>query len=943
MTFVLKPLQILLPLYGFSLSFISAKNMSRGERAAFYLLMKLIEKKSYSPTDYYTKESIGTVYDPSGMLAEFGIKHGDIIDENDFRALCAAFNPRTGEPLLKNSGDAHRAGTDFAFSPPKSFSALWAISNREIRRALEQFYRESVLKGLDFLNSHATTRTGAGGKDSITTKFAVVSFQHGANRDQHPHLHLHNSILNLSRTVDVKWRTIEPKSLFQWQTSADAIHQAELIAKLQQAFPGIKIVTTDNGHSFEIEGVDKGLVASWSKRSEAIKDAAAAEGISIDDAGGLDRMFYKTRNKKEMLPEDPHIGWSEYAEHEHGFGTEAADQLLSAPAITRPTLTQDDITDRLGSVLRKLTATESAIKENALLRSVVEEFYGDLNSEQILETFDKLKTGELRFNNADKVVRLGGFDGMDYYSTVSMQTVEQRLSELAEKLANDGKHAINPAHTEKAIADQSMLSAEQADVVRHALSVGSIKVVEGAAGSGKSTSALAIANAFKAAGYTLRGLASSWSAANVIGRDAQIDSRAASGFINAVLKGKIQLTKDDVLMIDEVGLLGSRESEILLSFAEKYGCKIILLGEEKQLSPVSAGPALSIIMEKAGAASIETIRRQRTPTQREMVAAFRVGETDTALQKLESESGLHFHATKKSTLNAMVQDWADYTHQNPGKSTLLLAVKNADVRQINSQVRAILRKRGDITGPDITLDTPAPNASTKAAKFAVGEHVIFKKNDIKDLDVKNNDKARITDIRPSANGGYDIKLKHEDGRDIELNTLKYVDPESGGVSLSHAHAVTQWSAQGSTVDKSFVFATGMDRRYAYVGMSRHRDSASLYVDESELKSKLETAGKPVNRETMMIQLATQLARKSDKLSTLDFQDNRIGQRVALKNQEAQQLIERMQQSFKDAPLANITGTLERIKREAEAIEQAAKRAAKEQLKQAENNSNTLRI
>lgn len=939
MTFSLKPLQILLPLYMFQLTFISAKNMSKGSHSAEYLLAK----NTKNPSDYYTKESLGTVYDPSGMLAEFGINHGEIIDENDFRALCAAFNPRTGEPLLKNAGDPHRAGTDFAFSPPKSFSALWAISNRAMRRALEQFNREAVNKGLDFLNTHATTRTGSGGKDSVAVKFAAISFQHGANRDQDPHLHLHNPILNLSRTPDGKWRTIEPKNLFQWHTSADAIYQSDLIAKLKEAFSGIKISITDNGHSFEIEGLDKGLVASWSKRSEAIKDAAAEEGISIDDAGGLDRMFYKTRSKKEMLPEDPHLGWSEYALHEHGFGTEAAEQLISAPAITRPTLTQDDITDRIGGVLSKLTATESAIKENALLRAVAEEFYGYMSSDQILDVFNKLKTGELRINNADQVVRLGGFDGMDYYSTVSMQTVEQRLSELAEKLANDGKHATNAAHTEKAIAEQSMLSAEQADVVRHALSAGSIKVVEGAAGSGKSTSALAIANTFKASDYQVIGLAASWSAADILARDANIQAIAISGFINKVEKGTIKLSKKSVLMIDESGLIGSVDDEKLLSFAEKYGCKIILLGEEKQLSPVSAGPALSIIMEKTGVASIETIRRQRTPTQREMVAAFRVGETDVALQKLESENGLHFHGTKKSTINAMVQDWADYTHRNPDKSTLLLAVKNADVRQINSQVRAILRKRGDIIGPDITLDTPAPNASTKAAKFAVGEHVIFKKNDIKDLDVKNNDKARITDIRPSANGGYDIKLKHADGRDIELNTLKYVDHETGGVPLSHAHAVTQWSAQGSTVDKSFVLASGMDRRYAYVGMSRHRDSANLYVDESEVKKKLETVGKPVNRESMMIQLATQLARKSDKLSTLDFQDNRIGQRVALKKQEAQQLISRMQQSLKDSTLTSTTSVLERIKREAEAIEQAAKRAAAEQVKNAETQSSTLMI
>lgn len=934
MSFRLKPLEILLPLFRFELQFIAAKNMTKGSKSADYLLAK----NPNDPIDYYTKESIGTVYDPSGLLSEFCINHGDIIDENDFRALCGGFNPRTGEQLLKNPGVQHRAGTDFAFCPPKSFSALWALSSPEVRNVLEEIYRESVNIGLNHLNNHATTRTGAGGKDAVAVKFAAVQFQHGANRDQDPHLHLHNPILNLSK-YDGKWRTIEPKSLFQWQTSADAIYQSSLIAKMKARFPGISVVKTDNGHSFEIEGVDKGLVAAWSQRSEAIKDAADEAGISIDDVAGMDRMFYKTRNKKEMLPEDPHLGWSEYAFHEHGFGKEAAENLLNAPAIKRRQITEDDITFRLTSVLNKLTETESAIKENALLRAIAEEFYGDLNAQEILDVFDKLKTGQLRIDNADKVVRLGCFDGMDYYSTLSMQTVEQRLSKLSEKLANDGKHEVDAKHIEKAIANQPLLSKEQAAVVRHALAHGSIKVVEGAAGSGKSTSALATANAFKAAGYNVRGLAVNWSAAGVIGRDANIYSRAIAGFINGVQKEKIQLTKNDVLMIDESGLMCSRYAEKLFSLAEKYGCKIILLGEEKQLTPVSAGPALSIIMEKTGAATIETIRRQKTQIQRDMVAAFRVGETDVALQKLDEEGGLSFHNSKKSALNKMVQDWADYTHKTPAKSTLLLAVKNSDVRQINAQVREILRKRGAITGPDILIDTPAPNASKKSAKFAIGEHIIFKKND-DELSLKNNEKARITDIRPSANGGYDITLHHEDGRNIQLNTHKYVDQETVGVPLTHAYAVTQWSAQGSTVDQTFVLASGMDRRYGYVGMSRHRDSANLYVDESEIKSKLKSADKPTDRSSVLIQLATQLSRKSDKLSTLDFQDNRIEQRVAQKNQESRELVERMRKSILETKFGNAASALDKIRQEAEAIESAARLAAE---KQSLNNGNTMRI
>lgn len=926
MKFRIKLLNVLVPLYLFELQFVAAKNMSMGSKSADYLLAK----KTNDPTDYYSKESIGTVYDPSGLLSEFGINHGDIIEENDFRALCGAYNPRTGEALLKNSGDSHRAGTDFAFSPSKSFTALWATTlNPELRAKLEQINRESVQTGLDHLNTKATTRLGAGGKLREAIKFAAVQFQHGANRDMDPHLHLHNPLLNLSRTPDGKYRTMEPRSLMQWQTSTDALYQADLIYKTKQLFPGLKITKSANGHSFEIEGVPISLVKAWSNRRKEMLDAAEKEGISIDDVGGMEKMFYKTRSKKEMLPDDPHLNWSKFAEIEHNFGPEKIEELLNAPAIINQPLTQSEINIRLGNVIIELTKTESAVKENALLRAVAEKFFGDMNSIQILEVFDKLKSGEILLHNADRIVRLGGFDGMDYYSTVSMQTTELRLSELAEKLAADGKHTIDPLLIEKAIAEQSILSPEQGDSVRHTGKPCSISVIEGAAGSGKTTATKAAAKSHVLAGYTVYGLAPSWAAAKVLSNDAKIDVMAVAGFIVDVEKSVIKLTNKHVLMIDEAGLLGSKDAEKLLSFAEKYGCKIIMMGEEKQLSPVAAGPAMSIIMEKTGVASIETIRRQSTQVQREVVAAFRVGETDVALQKLEAVDGLRFHETKKSTMNAMVQDWADYTHLNPDKSTLLLAVKNADVRQINTQVRSILRKRGVITGTDVSINTPAPNTSTKATLFAIGEQIIFKQSD-SDLGIKNNEKARITDILTSANGGYDISLKHSDGREIQLNTLKYIVQGSGGVPLSHAHAVTQWSSQGATVDKSFVLASGMDRRYAYVGMSRHRDSATLYVDESEIKSKLKSADKPTDRDSMMIQLATQLARKSDKLSTLDFIDNRIGQRVALKNQESQQLVARMKLALKDNPLGSAAVALERIKREAEAIEAAARITAEQQ-------------
>ena len=914
------------PFYMFSLPFVAVKNMSAGASAAEYLLAK----NTNDATDYYSKESDGTVYDPHGILAEFGIRNSSVIDANYFRNLCAGLNPETGKPLLKVHSKNHRAGTDFAFSPPKSYSAIWAVADKKMRAELEAINAEAVRKSLDFLNAKATTRMGAGGSQTVQSHFVAVQFQHGANRNQEPHLHLHNPILNLTKESNGKWRTLEPRSLFKFQTSADAIYQAHLIKRLQERFPSLKIKATENGHSFEIEQVPEKLVGDWSARRGEMLKKAQEEGVSIDDAGGLDRIFYETRQKKEVML-DPHKTWSDFAKSAHEFSESSIQSIIQASAINRPPLTEDEVTLKLRHAINKLLHTESVFTENQLVRSVSEEFFGHFDADQVLEAIEKLKSGELKLEQADAVVHLGEVEGMEYFSTKSMQSVEKNLSELAGKLSKDNKHLVNKSHIDKAIDDMKILSDEQADLVRHLCSPGSLKIGEGAAGSGKSTSTLAAANAFKAAGYEVIGVAASWNAANILANDANIEGVALAGYLSKLQKGEIKLNKKKVVIVDESGLLGSVGGEMLVSHVEKAGSKAIFLGEEKQLNPVAAGPALSIMMEKAGAQSIETIRRQKTQNQRDMVQDFRSGRIDSALKKLESDGGLSFHKTSKSTLKALVNDWADYTHAYKDKSTIVLAVKNKDVRIINTMIREVLRKRGQITGADVTIKTPASNASTKDTKFAVGDLIVLKKND-KVLGVQNKDAAEITAINETKPGVIVISARLEDGHQIEIDSSKYTDKETGGTAIAHQHAVTQWSSQGATVDKSFVLATGMDRRYAYVGMSRHRDLANLYVDESSLKK---NDDKKTTKESIRISLANQLSMKSTKFSTLDFVDDRIKVRMEADKKERKQMVARLLESAQKVD----TSSIDRLK---EAADLLAKKLVERNQKQL-NDNDVLRM
>jgi hypothetical protein len=80
-------------------------------------------------------------------------------------------------------------------------------------------------------------------------------------------------------------------------------------------------------------------------------------------------------------------------------------------------------------------------------------------------------------------------------------------------------------------------------------------------------------------------------------------------------------------------------------------------------------------------------------------------------------------------------------------------------------------------------------------------------------------------------------------------------------SLEYGYAVTVHKAQGANVDRVFVLATpGMDRHLAYVGMTRHREAATLYAARHDFK----------NFES----LKEQLSRARPKDTTLDYAERR---------------------------------------------------------------------
>jgi hypothetical protein len=80
-------------------------------------------------------------------------------------------------------------------------------------------------------------------------------------------------------------------------------------------------------------------------------------------------------------------------------------------------------------------------------------------------------------------------------------------------------------------------------------------------------------------------------------------------------------------------------------------------------------------------------------------------------------------------------------------------------------------------------------------------------------------------------------------------------------SIEYGYATTVHKAQGATVDRAFVLATpGMDRHLVYVGMTRHREEATLYAGNDDFKS--------------FDSLKERLSRARAKDTTLDYAQRR---------------------------------------------------------------------
>jgi len=412
--------------------------------------------------------------------------------------------------------------------------------------------------------------------------------------------------------------------------------------------------------------------------------------------------------------------------------------------------------------------------------------------------------------------------GQDRFTSREMIAVEDRLHSASAVMAERRAHRVSELDQRRALARAErrglVLSGEQKAAFEHVTQARDLGVVVGYAGTGKSALLGVAREAWEDAGYRVQGLALSGIAAENLEGGSGIASRTIASLEHQWSQGRELLDARDVLVIDEAGMIGSRQMERLLSAAEMAGAKVVLVGDPEQLQAIEAGAAFRLIAERHSHVEITQVRRQHEDWQRDATRRLATGRTGEALAAYEARGMVHVAETRDQAREALVERWDRDRIAESGKSRIILTHTNDEVRDLNLTARERLRQAGAL-GQDVTV-----KAERGERQFAAGDRLMFLKND-RGLGVKNGMLGEIEQVSPSQ-----MTVRLDAGRSVAFDLKDYAQVDYG-------YAATIHKSQGVTVDRTHVLATpGMDRHGAYVALSRHRDSVQLHYGRDEFEN-----------------------------------------------------------------------------------------------------------
>ena len=579
--------------------------MAQAAAASYYMES---QRSFRHPTEYYTAgtEPDGVWFNPNDLL---GLADANRIDSKHFLRLYSGFHPETGEKLTRNAGsDTRSPGLDITFSADKSVSALWAIAGDDLRNKIEDAHNRAARMALQeiFLKECSYTRTRVGGADGdihvIPAHLIGAMFQHGTSRADDPQLHTHCVIFNAVQTEqDGKWRALHQKPLYNWVKASGAYYRAFLSSNLTELGIGVERYGKDNAF-VRIKNIPRDLEKLWSKRRAEIVETAAEMGFETgDNSRRAEMVNLMTRESKrtDQEPEQRHFRWREESEALYQCAAILASVFEEPEEVTQDRIREwAESLDELPHVLTRLRAVFRKAELAEAVANLRDPALGTLHPETIESAIQRiLRNPELVA--LDRQPRtpesIAGLSHTVPLSTRHTLQMEQETRDLALAMSQRSAFALPADAIEEKLqqlkAERYPLSDEQTSAIRYVTGrAGGISIVEGAAGSGKTTTMRPIVDLYKQHGYSFVAAAIAWRTAVELANDCDIPPYACDKLLKDASRGKLHLDEKSIIIVEEAGMISTRHTNRILKLAQESGAKVIFLGDTQQQQPSKRVP-----------------------------------------------------------------------------------------------------------------------------------------------------------------------------------------------------------------------------------------------------------------------------------------------------------------------------------------------------------------
>ena len=763
------------------------------------------------------------------------------------------------------------AGYDFTFSPAKSVSVLWALSDEKTAAKIASLHHRAVAESLEWAEQNAAfTRRGTNGIEQVATRGLIASeFTHFDTRSGDPDLHSHVLVSNKVQGEDGKWRALDGTPIFQMRHSISARYDVALQDLLSREM-GLEFEAHPRASGaepvWEVAGVDRSLLDGFSKRrieARAVYDRLAAEHTARTQKAPSRRQSYQlwqaailaTRDAKKPAETLADMRTTWRAEAQRIAGTEAVDTLAERvrgqserPQFDRAEhadLVADEAIDRVVGKRARFRQSHLDTAVSAALKGY--RFDSDTDRKQAHEAVLERALGDktVSLTPMEPIALPGALtsivSGVDrranseLFSTAAVLGAEQRVLEAATEpvavFASDDTvdRAVDRFETGKGFA----LNEGQKTLARHLLQTGSLVASGvGPAGTGKSASMGVVSAAWTAEGRAVIPLSTSKSAADVLGDELGQTGHTIDSLThtwtgkNPSRPGRdlsalpVTISAGDMLLVDEAGMASTENLHALTDIAREAGAVVRLIGDPMQLDAVETGGLFRELARVPGTPMLDEVMRFQGDTEQAQ-ASLALRHGDASGLAVHNQRGWIAGGSRADMIDQAVQAYLN--DRAAGAESLIVAGRNSDCEAINHLVREHYIDTGLVdTGRELTVG--------RGEKIAAGDTVIARRNKLIFADngrpigrVANGDLFTVQEV--GDDGSLRVWRTSGTGDREMILPADYIHEH---VHLGYASTVHR--AQGATVDTCHAIAdTSMDRAGLYVAATRGKEENRFYT------------------------------------------------------------------------------------------------------------------